>query len=108
MPNGDISPEIIFWEKNGLRHGEFQLPGAGKDCKTHVYGLKYNIESSLLAVHLKLDPGAQINNKGFEHWKDKDGIEVVMIFTRSNWKWFCKQTIRVRTPLKSLIWLKKY
>lgn len=23
LPNGQVSREIIFWERNGLRHGEF-------------------------------------------------------------------------------------
>lgn len=26
LPNGKVNPEIIFWERNGLRHGEFILP----------------------------------------------------------------------------------
>ena len=26
LPNGSVLKEIVFWERNGLRHGEFQLP----------------------------------------------------------------------------------
>ena len=26
MANGELLREIIFWEKNGLRHGEFSMP----------------------------------------------------------------------------------
>ena len=26
LPNGSILREIHFWERNGLRHGEFPLP----------------------------------------------------------------------------------
>ena len=26
LPNNSIKREIVFWERNGLRHGEFTLP----------------------------------------------------------------------------------
>ena len=26
LPNGQLVREIVFWERNGLRHGEFALP----------------------------------------------------------------------------------
>ena len=55
LPNGKISPEIIFWEKNGLRHGEFVLPKAKDDAQTEVINLSYNLESVLLAVHCIID-----------------------------------------------------
>lgn len=55
LPNGSISPEIIFWEKNGLRHGEFTLPKAQDDSKTQVRNLCYNLESVLLAIHCVID-----------------------------------------------------
>ena len=55
LPNGKISPEIIFWEKNGLRHGEFVLPKAEDDSQTEVRNLSYNLESVLLAVHCVID-----------------------------------------------------
>ena len=29
LPGGQFSPDIIFWEKNGLRRGQFTLPGVG-------------------------------------------------------------------------------
>jgi len=46
LPNGQKNPEIVFWEKNGLRHGEFNLTGA-----TKVFSLSFNLESTLLAIH---------------------------------------------------------
>lgn len=49
------------------------------------------MESSLLAVHLTVA-----------------GIEQVMIFTRSNWKWFCKQVLVLPQPLQSFHWLRKH
>ena len=55
LPNGSISPEIAFWEKNGLRHGEFQLPKAKDDSETEVIDLVFNLESVLLAIHMRID-----------------------------------------------------
>lgn len=43
-----------------------------------------------------------------------DGHEQVLLYTRSNWKWFCKQQILVSSgsedheSLASLSWTKKY
>ena len=73
LPNGTISPEIIHWERNGLRHGEFALPKAKDDAQTQVKALSYNLESVLLAIHCVID-----------------GQEQVLVYTRSNWKWYCK------------------
>jgi len=39
---------VIFWEKNGLRHGEFVLPD--KDGLI-IKNLDFSLDSSLLAVH---------------------------------------------------------
>jgi elongator complex protein 1 len=94
LPNGKISPEIIFWERNGLRHGEFVMPKAEKDEETRVLGLSYNIDSSLLAVHCVLD-----------------GQEQLQIYTRSNWKWYCKQIVFIQENtlgLATFVWTKKY
>ena len=55
LPNGKVCPEVVFWERNGLRHGEFVLPKAVDDAKTQVHEFAYNIDSSLLAIHLTLD-----------------------------------------------------
>ena len=70
LPNGQIQPEIIFWERNGLRHGEFVLPYKPQDA-AKVIGLEFNAETTMLAIHI------QVNGK-----------ESILIYTRSNWKWF--------------------
>ena len=49
------------------------MPKAEHDEETRVHGLSYNMDSSLLAVHCTLD-----------------GMEQVQVYTRSNWKWYCK------------------
>jgi len=84
-----VNPEIIFWERNGLRHGQFSLPGAGAEPRTTVKSLRFNPESVLLAVHCLID-----------------GNEQVLIYTRSNWEWYCKQVINT-SKIASMSWTKK-
>lgn len=41
-----VQKELAFWEKNGLRHGEFVLPDQSLD----VMHLEFNLDSTLLAL----------------------------------------------------------
>jgi len=93
LPNGQLNPEIMLWERNGLRHGEFDLPKANDVAKTDVLSLSFNLESTVLAIHCTIDDQEQ-----------------VLLYTRSNWKWFCKQQVLIKASdrLKSLFWVKKY
>ncbi len=64
----------MFWERNGLRHGEFDLPfEPGQGHMVEVVDLKYNSDSSVLAIHLKVESTCSL-----------------MLYTRSNWKWYWK------------------
>jgi len=83
-----MSRELIFWEKNGLRHGEVTLP-EGNTRGLFVLGIEFSLDSSLLAVHCK----------------NASGKELVLIMYRSNWKWFCKQTIHLEAPLATMRWM---
>ena len=38
LPNKTIKKEIVQWERNGLRHGEFSIP----DQDTEVLSLEYS------------------------------------------------------------------
>jgi len=38
LPNKSIKKEIVLWERNGLRHGEFSLPNQDDD----VISLEYS------------------------------------------------------------------
>lgn len=38
LPNLKLKKEIILWERNGLRHGEFTLP----DQDLSVQGIEYS------------------------------------------------------------------
>lgn len=68
------------------------MPKAKDDAQTDLIHLTFNLESALLAIHLLID-----------------GQEQVLIYTRSNWKWYCKQQILIDTDqlLESIRWVKK-
>ena len=47
LPNGiNTLREIVFWERNGLRHGEFTLP-----FDDEIVNLDFSLDSTLLALH---------------------------------------------------------
>jgi len=52
LPGGQLIRELIFWEKNGLRHGEVTLADTAKQSLS-VLGLEYSLDSTLLAVHCR-------------------------------------------------------
>ena len=75
MPNGSLTagfldgetPQIILWEKNGLRHGEFSL-----EKGTKVIHMEFSADSQMLAL---LCP------------------DCILVCVRSNWEWQVKQRI---------------
>ena len=108
LPNGSFSPEIIFWERNGLRHGEFslseELSGVSAGRQVTISQLSYNSDSSLLAVLVR---GA--GNESDSAASSSEG-DLILIFTRSNWKWYCKHALRparFADSVCAMIWLKK-
>lgn len=50
LPNGSVLKEIVFWERNGLRHGEFLLPI--QEEGVYIKNIQFSLDSSLLALHL--------------------------------------------------------
>ncbi len=60
--------EIIFFERNGLRHGEFTL----RDDNAKVIDMQWNSDSEILGILLKL------KNEVYIHYNDK-GISKVLI-----------------------------
>ena len=72
MSNG--SDVIGFFEKNGLRHGEFPLPKPA-----HVHNLCWNNDASILAIHLM---------------EKESNEDCVQLWTVSNYKWQLKKSWR--------------
>lgn len=75
----DAKLEVVFFERNGLRHGEFNLRLSKEEMTT--YGAKvtlsWNCDSSVLAV-------------GF---RDR-----VQLWTMGNYHYYLKQELRLKTP----------
>ena len=92
LPNQQLQSEIIFWERNGLRHGEFVLPAPAPSVCLSVKGITYNADSTLLAVLTE-------NPTNSEHQ--------ILVYTRSNWKWYSKQVVVIGEAVASFQWLGK-
>ncbi|GIY88877.1 elongator complex protein 1 [Caerostris darwini] len=82
--------QIIFFEKNGLRHGEFTLPFKPNTFK--VSTMSWNSDSSILLVVA-------------EELCDNPIDFHVMLWTSSNYHWYLKQKLllTISTPYKPLI-----
>ncbi|KAI6781536.1 Elongator complex protein-like protein [Emericellopsis cladophorae] len=75
--------DVVFFERNGLRHGEFTLvsPVSGPIQTVDNIRLEWNADSTVLAVVLQ---------------------SCVQLWTMGNYHWYLKEEIPVRT--KSLSW----
>ncbi|KAG6878005.1 hypothetical protein C0993_000965 [Termitomyces sp. T159_Od127] len=72
--------DVVFFERNGLRHGEFairaaELRGAGR-WGYRVKELSWSSDSGVLAV-----------------WVERDEGDVVQLWTMGNYYWYLKQEI---------------
>ncbi|EFJ51885.1 hypothetical protein VOLCADRAFT_87528, partial [Volvox carteri f. nagariensis] len=74
--DGGAVPSILLYERNGLRHGGFNLPS-----KAPVRRLAWSCDSELLAVVTAPDP------EGPNEWS-------VQLWHRSNWHWYLKHERR--------------
>lgn len=81
FPNKHV---IAFFEKNGLRHGEFSLPFAQNECKIH--NLSWNSESSILAVWCEYITGKTC----------------LQLWTVNNYHWYLKQSVNFSAEKKLL------
>lgn len=105
---GDYAPgrqgrhDIVFFERNGLRHGEFSLReehGACPDvlhgttplppwsCEHQIKALAWNADGSVLAVHLQ---------RGSDH--------VLQLWTSGNYHWYLKHESVYEGMLNHLSW----
>ncbi|GFT28989.1 elongator complex protein 1 [Nephila pilipes] len=82
--------QVIFFEKNGLRHGEFTLPFKPNTFK--ISSLSWNSDSSILLVVAE-----ELVDDPFDFH--------VMLWTSSNYHWFLKQKFKlnISIPYKPLI-----
>lgn len=87
--------DIVFFERNGLRHGQFSLRLSNEELKSSAksISLSWNNDSSVLAVELE---------------------ENVQLWTMANYHWYLKQEIPIKShnspgltwhPEKALLFL---
>ncbi|XP_069695776.1 putative elongator complex protein 1 [Periplaneta americana] len=81
LPNKHV---IAFFEKNGLRHGEFSLSFATNDYK--LKSLSWNSESSILAVWCEFPTGKMC----------------LQLWTVNNYHWYLKQSLMFPSEKKLL------
>ena len=83
---GNNISEIIFWEKNGLRHGQICLPKFSGYLPI-VKDLKFNSDTNFLAAYID-----------FEGDRTQDPLipqKQIIILYRSNYHWFIKKSIDI-------------
>ncbi|KAI0061864.1 IkappaB kinase complex, IKAP component [Artomyces pyxidatus] len=79
--------DVVFFEKNGLRHGEFglrrasskpagKLDGSGKSWEYKVREVCWSSDSNVLAV-----------------WIEEDSGDVVQLWTMGNYHWYLKHEV---------------
>ncbi|KAG1767483.1 pol II transcription elongation factor [Suillus placidus] len=78
---------VVFFERNGLPHGGFNLRGDGRDSR--IKHLAWSSDSNVLAVHIERAHG-----------------DVVQLWTTGNYHWYLKQEISVplSTHFTSINW----
>ena len=73
--------DVVFFERNGLRHGEFSLPD--KDCEVH--NLEWNLDSTTLAVLVT-----------------SAGKKLLQFWSSNNYHWY--QIHEIRKDIISISW----
>ncbi|ODA83783.1 hypothetical protein RJ55_02299 [Drechmeria coniospora] len=77
--------DVVFFERNGLRHGQFTLrsPRVADVVSQHGIRLDWNVDSTVLAVTLQ---------------------DAVQLWTMGNYHWYLKQEIPLHAPFSHLAW----
>jgi elongator complex protein 1 len=91
------STRVIFWEKNGLRHLEFDLPDFG--LQYECIDLAWSTDSSILALQLDFNEPAKGTSRS----------TAICLYVRSNFKWYLKRILRSTSPfddhIPSIRWM---
>ena len=70
----DVSDRVVFYERNGLRRGDFAIPGENVE----IASMRWSCDSARLAVVARFE----------------DGSRAMQIWTRSNMHWYMKYETR--------------
>ncbi|WQF81669.1 Putative elongator complex protein [Colletotrichum destructivum] len=76
--------DVVFFERNGLRHGQFTLRSADGPLSAHKkIGLEWNSDSTVLAVVLS---------------------DRIQLWTTGNYHWYLKQEVPLTSAFAGLAW----
>lgn len=84
-----VKQQVIFFERNGLRHGEFSLPLAPRGpvpADARALQLDYNADSEVLAVLMGDSPSVP-------------GSTFLLLYTQNNFHYYLKQAICLSTQI---------
>ncbi|KAG1673801.1 Elongator complex protein 1 [Nymphon striatum] len=84
--------KVIFFEKNGLQHGEFVLPYS--PGKVLVKDLMWNADSSVLAIQYQ--PMAETAGEKYASW--------IELWTVNNYHWYLKLTFNFKNIVDKMLW----
>ena len=92
--------DVVFFERNGLRHGEFTLKSAEVDVKADTrIRLEWNADSTVLAV--SMSETVQLWTMGNYHWYLKQ--ELPLGGSSSNFTWHPEKSLRLAVSSSSAI-----
>ncbi|ETI52786.1 hypothetical protein F443_04151, partial [Phytophthora nicotianae P1569] len=77
---------VVFFERNGLRHGEFVIPAVYRAPQYRVGRVRWNTTSETIAV--SLHPTGK---------DDDNQPPVIQLWSRNNYHWYLKQELQLRT-----------
>ncbi|XP_067666360.1 elongator complex protein 1-like [Haliotis asinina] len=80
--------DVVFFEKNGLRHGEFTLPFPVNKVK--VREVLWNMESTVLAVWCEEMCSDFLNQHPEQHLP----VSYVQLWAVNNYHWYLKQSLQ--------------
>ncbi|KAE9323455.1 hypothetical protein PR003_g16975 [Phytophthora rubi] len=79
---------VVFFERNGLRHGEFVIPATYRAPEFRVESVRWNATSDTLAVSLH-----RTDDRGDS--EGDAGRAVVQLWSRNNYHWYLKQEMQL-------------
>lgn len=85
---------IVFYERNGLRHGEFRLNNLPPTDSTVIKALTWNCDGSILAVH------HYQQQQTAERGRDSSMVD---LWTTSNYHWYLKYRL-LQEPIEEVSW----
>ncbi|OIW27415.1 RNA polymerase II elongator-like protein [Coniochaeta ligniaria NRRL 30616] len=101
----DTKIEVVFFERNGLRHGQFELriPADSRGAADDI-SLEWNSDSTVLAVILK--DRVQLWTTGNYHWYLKQ--EIMTGSKRSCFSWHPEKALRFAAATSGKIIVQEY